>query len=186
MGAHEVRCQGNHPDCTGVFKLTDDQITPRMLQILASDADLMADWKRFLKLARITGEPSKPLLDLVDFSDYENDKPENYNAITKLAFCDVCYQADSKVNWKMRSSECTNTRKGTNSNCKGEFSFFKRRHHCRSCGGIFCANCAPEPTVPFSKKHLRATGIGSKKDLRMCLTCLPDEWIHLDLIWKTR
>lgn len=28
--------------------------------------------------------------------------------------------------------------------CKDKFTFFNRRHHCRTCGGIYCANCAPK------------------------------------------
>eukprot|EP00388_Colpodella_angusta_P020207 GDKJ01050421.1.p1 GENE.GDKJ01050421.1~~GDKJ01050421.1.p1 ORF type:complete len:283 (-),score=-18.30 GDKJ01050421.1:107-955(-) len=28
--------------------------------------------------------------------------------------------------------------------CKGAFTFFNRRHHCRTCGGIYCGNCAPK------------------------------------------
>ena len=36
--------------------------------------------------------------------------------------------------------------------CEGEgcnvvFSMYWRRHHCRSCGGVFCANCAPKAAV---------------------------------------
>ncbi len=37
--------------------------------------------------------------------------------------------------------------------CSREFTVYWRRHHCRSCGGIFCANCAP------------------KKAIRLCNTC---------------
>jgi hypothetical protein len=31
--------------------------------------------------------------------------------------------------------------------CSVAFSMFWRRHHCRSCGGVFCANCAPKQAV---------------------------------------
>ena len=26
--------------------------------------------------------------------------------------------------------------------CKEAFTFFRRRHHCRACGGLFCHNCS--------------------------------------------
>eukprot|EP01100_Stratorugosa_tubuloviscum_P002805 TRINITY_DN1663_c0_g1_i1.p1 TRINITY_DN1663_c0_g1~~TRINITY_DN1663_c0_g1_i1.p1 ORF type:complete len:504 (-),score=202.60 TRINITY_DN1663_c0_g1_i1:120-1631(-) len=32
--------------------------------------------------------------------------------------------------------------------CKVEFSFFTRRHHCRSCGAIFCNNCLSLLEIP--------------------------------------
>lgn len=31
--------------------------------------------------------------------------------------------------------------------CSVAFSMFLRRHHCRSCGGVFCANCAPKQAI---------------------------------------
>ena len=31
--------------------------------------------------------------------------------------------------------------------CSVDFTMFWRRHHCRSCGGVFCANCAPKQVV---------------------------------------
>lgn len=32
--------------------------------------------------------------------------------------------------------------------CKVQFGFLTRRHHCRSCGGIFCLNCLALQKVP--------------------------------------
>jgi hypothetical protein len=35
--------------------------------------------------------------------------------------------------------------------CRAEFGFFRRKHHCRCCGRIFCSSCCPRegPPVPF-------------------------------------
>jgi hypothetical protein len=30
--------------------------------------------------------------------------------------------------------------------CKAQFSFLNRRHHCRLCGGIFCGKCTTKQT----------------------------------------
>lgn len=32
-------------------------------------------------------------------------------------------------------------------NCKVSFGFFQRKHHCRSCGNIFCSNCSSKAIV---------------------------------------
>jgi hypothetical protein len=46
--------------------------------------------------------------------------------------------------------------------CSVAFSMFWRRHHCRSCGGVFCANCAPKRVVRLCNacngKKARAKG----------------------------
>lgn len=48
--------------------------------------------------------------------------------------------------------------------CKGcgrDFGLARRRHHCRNCGGIFCAACS-EQTMPLP---------ASAKPLRVCDAC---------------
>ena len=44
-----------------------------------------------------------------------------------------------------------------------EFSFFKRRHHCRRCGRIFCDAC--------SSGRLVIVDSGSEKAHRVCAAC---------------
>jgi len=42
------------------------------------------------------------------------------------------------------------------SQCNDKFSVNRRKHHCRSCGGIFCASCSNNKmTLPSSKKPVR-------------------------------
>lgn len=33
-------------------------------------------------------------------------------------------------------------------NCKEEFNIFRRRHHCRNCGELFCGNCLKSIPIP--------------------------------------
>ena len=47
--------------------------------------------------------------------------------------------------------------------CSAEFSFFKRRHHCRRCGGVFCDGC--------SDFRWRLPNIDEKKRQRVCMEC---------------
>lgn len=79
-------------------------------------------------------------------------------------------------------------------NCRTMFTFFKRRHHCRLCGGIFCNQCsqerlqlacAPEPQracVNCYRKHSVDTPL---RDLQIqecdCRRKLISEWKHLHM-----
>merc|ERR1719422_2843078 len=47
--------------------------------------------------------------------------------------------------------------------CGAAFSLVKRRHHCRSCGRVFCAKCSPNQ-VPLPR-------YGMQKAVRVCNRC---------------
>ncbi|XP_071953286.1 uncharacterized protein [Antedon mediterranea] len=47
--------------------------------------------------------------------------------------------------------------------CNLKFTFRKRRHHCRACGKVFCANCC---NVRVRLKYME------QKESRVCLNCL--------------
>ncbi|KJE94861.1 hypothetical protein CAOG_08891 [Capsaspora owczarzaki ATCC 30864] len=48
--------------------------------------------------------------------------------------------------------------------CDRGFSFQRRKHHCRSCGGVFCARCA-DNYLPMSRPG------STTKTVRVCDTC---------------
>lgn len=50
--------------------------------------------------------------------------------------------------------------------CFAAFSFKRRRHHCRDCGGVFCDECCG------TRAHLAYRATGSR-GARVCLHCLP-------------
>lgn len=58
--------------------------------------------------------------------------------------------------WK-DDSECSSCE-----TCAAEFNFFRRRHHCRRCGGIFCKKCSAD--------KLRLPGYGDIPQ-RVCGRC---------------
>ncbi len=59
-------------------------------------------------------------------------------------------------------------------NCKSAFSFWKRRHHCRSCGLIFCDECTAARRVIPGK---------SPNKQRVCVSC--DQFLSSDKKKKT-
>ena len=58
----------------------------------------------------------------------------------KATDIDQFFPSSTAPRWKHDSetNECLNIE------CKKKFSVFKRRHHCRSCGEIFCEDCTVE------------------------------------------
>jgi len=48
-------------------------------------------------------------------------------------------------------------------NCDTPFSFLTRKHHCRACGFIFCANC--------TSKRIDGTDFGHASQVRVCDEC---------------
>ena len=48
-------------------------------------------------------------------------------------------------------------------NCERDFKWYRRRHHCRACGNLFCDACTPhrEEVLPFY----------GKKKVRVCVLC---------------
>uniref|UniRef100_M4BGH5 1-phosphatidylinositol-3-phosphate 5-kinase n=1 Tax=Hyaloperonospora arabidopsidis (strain Emoy2) TaxID=559515 RepID=M4BGH5_HYAAE len=54
--------------------------------------------------------------------------------------------------------------------CERLFTFFRRRHHCRSCGQIFCANCCARLPQSFGENKVDESLVRLRKQL-VCHTC---------------
>jgi len=50
--------------------------------------------------------------------------------------------------------------------CSKEFSLFKRKHHCRACGKIFCSDCSTHNTKIMNLGYV-------EEPVRVCDVCLP-------------
>lgn len=48
--------------------------------------------------------------------------------------------------------------------CKQLFTFYKRRHHCRSCGNLICSNCLSSTFV--------VPGIDTNRIMKACSSCM--------------
>lgn len=48
--------------------------------------------------------------------------------------------------------------------CGCDFGLFTRRHHCRACGGVFCASCS-------NRKAKNVRGYKPTEEVRVCNTC---------------
>ena len=59
--------------------------------------------------------------------------------------------------------------------CGVQFDTFKRKHHCRKCGGIFCSNCAAHRRLMPAGSTISVGGISAKLNernpQRVCRTC---------------
>jgi len=50
--------------------------------------------------------------------------------------------------------------------CKNPFTFFNRRHHCRSCGKIFCGKCVKQrPLINYKDPQLTCGGCSLARTL---------------------
>lgn len=67
--------------------------------------------------------------------------------------------------------------------CEQEFGFLFRKHHCRKCGRVICANCSPHRITipreyivqpPGSQENLPI--MGGAEVVRVCKPCVPDPW----------
>merc|ERR1712060_808131 len=84
-----------------------------------------------------------------------------------------------KLVWMLRDDSSA-TCKG----CKGEFSIFRRRRHCKSCGGIYCQTCVQCRVVLLHlvDRHKRDANSAPHSDGKFDKVC---RWCF-ELSWKIR
>lgn len=70
-----------------------------------------------------------------------------------LFICDNM-NGDKRLPWSLDSSSsiCLN--------CEKDFTFYRRKHHCRCCGQLFCNECSAK-TISF----------GTREEERVCDSC---------------
>lgn len=76
------------------------------------------------------------------------------HAFPELKEADAMFTSDTAPIW--RDGKCCH-------HCRVEFSFTQRKHHCRNCGQIFCAQC--------SAKACTLPKFGIEKEVRVCEPC---------------
>lgn len=67
--------------------------------------------------------------------------------------------------------------------CHQEFGFLFRKHHCRKCGRVICANCSPHRITIPREYIVQPPGLqeespmmGGAEVVRVCKPCVPDPW----------
>lgn len=67
--------------------------------------------------------------------------------------------------------------------CAQEFGFLFRKHHCRKCGRVICANCSPHRITIPREYIVQPPGLqdgppmmGGAEVVRVCKPCVPDPW----------
>lgn len=80
-------------------------------------------------------------------------KAENYK-FPALKESDAMFSADTAPEWA--DGECCHR-------CRVQFGMVQRKHHCRACGQVFCAQCSGKTsTIPK---------FGIEKEVRVCEAC---------------
>lgn len=74
---------------------------------------------------------------------------------------------DEKARWKADKE----VEACENSNCKKAFTFLRRKHHCRRCGGIFCDACTTRRITLRNPLTEQGRVVGTVADCRVCADC---------------
>ncbi|XP_038042502.2 lateral signaling target protein 2 homolog isoform X2 [Anas platyrhynchos] len=126
-------------------------------------SDLRSILKTVFKIVASQGDPSE------DLGTSKEDGELLMGDAPRVADCPLCHSptegaglrraagAHSRPEWVPDStcSQCCA--------CRAPFTLLRRRHHCRSCGKIFCARCSPHTAA--------LPHYGQLKPVRVCTHC---------------
>ncbi|XP_040429830.1 lateral signaling target protein 2 homolog isoform X2 [Cygnus olor] len=126
-------------------------------------SDLRSILKTVFKIVASQGDPSEDL-----GTSKEEDGELHVGDAPRVADCPLCHSptegaglrragAHGRPEWVPDStcSQCCA--------CRAPFTLLRRRHHCRSCGKIFCARCSPHTAA--------LPHYGQPKPVRVCTHC---------------
>ncbi|XP_035194837.1 lateral signaling target protein 2 homolog [Oxyura jamaicensis] len=126
-------------------------------------SDLRSILKTVFKIVASQGDPSE------DLATSKEDGELHVGDAPRVADCPLCHSptegaglrraagAHGRPEWVPDStcSQCCA--------CRAPFTLLRRRHHCRSCGKIFCARCSPHTAA--------LPHYGQPKPVRVCAHC---------------
>ncbi|MBN3273515.1 LST2 protein, partial [Polyodon spathula] len=119
-----------------------------------------SDMRTILKsVFEVTASSADPC---ADSAEIELEVEEKDSSVSRQQECKLCEDPDDSNAagppvW-VPDSSCNRC-----SACETLFTFLRRRHHCRSCGQIFCARCSPhETSIPR---------FGQMRAVRVCSHC---------------
>jgi hypothetical protein len=75
------------------------------------------------------------------------------------------YASEPQAKWK------ADNKVNACENCKNQFSFVRRKHHCRRCGCIFCDACTKKRRTVRNPLSEEGRATGAVKDCRVCDRC---------------
>ncbi|KAI1709126.1 FYVE zinc finger domain-containing protein [Ditylenchus destructor] len=161
---------------TRKLPITEDQRIHRLFIMICAVADNLhsknpSEVNYFMKIAIQQAEPKNETLVKNDMSipaeanlfySHDFDSPiisdqRQFSSTNNLMH-------DSRWVPDERTSRCTA--------CDVYFCLFRRRHHCRSCGRIFCSRCS-EGRLPLPE-------LGFIRPVRICDECFENRWIMLN------
>ncbi|XP_051487094.1 lateral signaling target protein 2 homolog [Apus apus] len=126
-------------------------------------SDLRSILKTVFKIVASQAEPSEET-----GASQEEDRDLCAVDVPRVADCPLCSSPTEAAGLRRAGARrlpewVPDSRCSQCSACRSPFTLLRRRHHCRSCGKIFCARCSPHTAA---LPHL-----GQLKPVRVCTHC---------------